>query len=508
MSPYLKDEIDGDPRALFLSYLGSHDDRVLDSSRWQFSRRQLGETVDAIRQQVTKGTSASGAIARVAVALPTSQAYLASAIAIWHSGAVGVTIGQEASATEVRRTLASVRPRLIVHRDDDLRFDAEGDVIGDIETGDGVLTFRCTAPSADDLPLADTDAWLAATSGSTGTPRFAVLTFGALRHNVRATAQLLGLGADDCVAVFTKPQFTYTLVQLAAALAAGSDLAIWSDGVGSGRSLWSYLEDVGASGLAANPTALAMLIRRADGASKAPLRYVMSAGQPLPHRLLGDLRSRFPRARVISAYGCTENTNRIAWADVDGTEATDRPVPVGQPVPGVHVEIGDQPPHLGEIRISGGSLMRGYLDHLTSPRDAIDHHWTGDLGYLDEAGHLVLTGRVKTVINVANEPVSPEEIEELTLKIDGVVECAVGALPDLLLGEAPYAVISTDSTVRDPSTLIRSIREEWNSKLSPAKRPLDVVSVPSNEIPRTPYGKLDRKRLPLVLEGLFGAATP
>ncbi len=492
--------IQADARTSLLSYLDDGRPLAIDESGRRVDRNEFDHLVGAIAELVYYAAATSQQPSRVAVCIPTSVAYLASVISVWKADGIGFTIGQDTTAAELERLLDKVQPSVLIHARGDARYAGHGIVVGEVDALGRPIVVRHLDGTRKPLPLSPDDAWLAGTSGSTGESRHAVLTFTALEHNIRSTAELLQLGPADRVAVFTKSQFTYAMVQMTSALAAGCDLAIWSHGVGTGKSLWRYLEDVRATGISANPTAFSMLLRRVSTRSQAPMRYVMTAGQALPHRLVGEIRQAFPQAVLINAYGCTENTNRIAWSAVSSSQVSpDQPIPVGRTIPGVEIVIGDRPPHTGEVGVSGSSLMRGYLDDLRTPDDRIARLWTGDLGFVNKAGELVLTGRVKTVINVANEPVSPEEVERLALTVDDVSECAVGGVEHDLLGEVPYALLSLKPPGGDSEQVVARVQNLWKTALSPTKRPLQVRVVADSEIPRTQYGKIDRRRLKELL---------
>ena len=198
-------------------------------------------------------------------------------------------------------------------------------------------------------------------------------------------------------------------------------------------------------------------------------------------------------------YGCTENSPRISYFYVDGKVGLSRNqnFSVGKQIIGTNICLYNDkgretnPGEVGEIAITGNSLMRGYWkDPVTTSKKMHDGwFYTGDLGYLDEEGFLYLTGRMDTIINVGNEKVSPEEVENVITEIEGVEEVLVYGVQDLILGESVHADIKiTTEKLIQPADIQRYCRK----KLSGYKIPRLIRIVDS--INKTLYGKIDRKR--------------
>jgi len=251
------------------------------------------------------------------------------------------------------------------------------------------------------------------------------------------------------------------------------------------------------------------LLRSASGEQFVRcIRYLVSAGQPLLATFAGRLRKAFPNARIASCYGCTENTLRATYHWLPQTDDTLSPVlPVGRPIAGTRIDVvadngvGVEAGAQGTVRISGNSLMRGYLGKLRTPQDAVPFFDSEDIGYVDEVGDLHLVGRSSVRMNVGNEKVSPEEVESVIAGVDGVEDCAVGPLGDEVLGEVVAAVVAiTDSA--DAGAVTIAVHRRCARLLGRAKRPKHVFVVDRMRIPRTEYGKLNRRQLPEILSVL------
>ena len=134
--------------------------------------------------------------------------------------------------------------------------------------------------------------------------------------------------------------------------------------------------------------------------------------------------------------------------------------------------------------------MDRYWNEPNITKEKLIDKWfhTGDLGYLDKDGLLFLSGRNDTRINIGNEKVSPEEVEMVLNNIDGIEESKVYGTPHPILGECVEAKVVLNKDIDMPSS---DIIKHCRTKLSGYKIPSQIKIV--NEIPKTKYGKIDRK---------------
>jgi fatty-acyl-CoA synthase len=113
-----------------------------------------------------------------------------------------------------------------------------------------------------------------------------------------------------------------------------------------------------------------------------------------------------------------------------------------------------------------------------------------------------LHGRIDNVFSVGHEKVAPEEVEAFIAKLAGVEEVVVGQLPDTLLDSVPVALVVSSC---DASAMRAEILDQCRQKLSPAKIPRSIMFV--KEIPKTHYGKIDRKAAQSLMEGHIGKSN-
>lgn len=156
--------------------------------------------------------------------------------------------------------------------------------------------------------------------------------------------------------------------------------------------------------------------------------YVVSGGAPLGARL-----GHFYRAMgliVLEGYGLTETTAPAMITRPDNV----RIGKVGQVLPGTGIKIADD----NEILLRGNNILRGYWRNPTATAEAFDGEWfkTGDIGELDEAGYLTITGRKKEILVTAGgKNVAPTQLED-PLRANPVIGQAV-----LLGDQKPYIAV-------------------------------------------------------------------
>jgi long-chain acyl-CoA synthetase len=216
---------------------------------------------------------------------------------------------------------------------------------------------------------------------------------------------------------------------------------------------------------------------------------------------------------VLNAYGLTETT---------GGAFVNRPHKitfgsVGPPFPGVDVRIvdpvevdpADSEPGLlpaGEIALRGPIIMKGYWNRPDATAEVLRDGWfhTGDLGYVDSAGNLFITGRRKEVIVLANgKNIYPEEVETHYLKSPYVKELCVMAIearPGDPTSERLHAVVVPNFDllrqrhIVNTKEIVRSEIEALSHKIASTKR-LGSYDIWQQELPRTTTRKLKRYQI-------------
>ena len=200
---------------------------------------------------------------------------------------------------------------------------------------------------------------------------------------------------------------------------------------------------------------------------------------------------------VLEGYGMTEAAPMISF-----TRPNDIcPGASGQPVSEVQVEIRN-----GEVCAKGRNIMQGYYNRPEETAEVLRDGWlyTGDLGYIDDHGRVVITGRRKEIIVLSNgKNVNPNEIEFKIESYSNYVK-EVGVIQDgdmlraIIVPQTQWASALTDAEVE--AVLKSEVLEPYNLTVAPYKKIMSLF-VYRGELPRTKLDKLQRYKLPELLAG-------
>ncbi len=353
-----------------------------------------------------------------------------------------------------------------------------------IVTTEGTKPVALPGAGGRPAPGVDEDvAVVLATSGSTGVPKGAELSAGAMLASARASLARLGAGPGVGEGGSGKASRRWLcclpthhisgLGVLVRSLAGGTEPLIVDrvDADLAGSADCDYVSLV--------PTQLQRLLEA--GAPVSRFRAILLGGAAVPPGLLDAASAA--GARVITTYGMTETCGGCVYN--------------GTPLDGVRLASGPD----GRIRISGPVLFsryRGCSPELTS--QCLTDGWfvTSDLGGLDVDGRLVLHGRADDVINSGGEKVVPGLVEQALRDCPSVKDAVVVGVPDPRWGERVTAVIVPADEAAPPG--LAELRAAVAGRLPRYAAPRAVVCVP--EIPLLTSGKPDR----LAVRMICGAA--
>jgi acyl-coenzyme A synthetase/AMP-(fatty) acid ligase len=440
----------------------------------------------------------------VGVSLYTGASYVLTILAVYRVGAISVLINPDLTDTE----------KAVIVDDSNISFIVDsGKFIHSIDSEKNVskstwnkIRIVGHLKNKKDVEGKPKDCLIIYTSGSTGRPKGVVLTDDSLSNNIIAVFKYLKLNSSDKTIVFTPSCYAYAVSQVFSHLYAGGAFLPYKHGLRYPIEILNLISEHSITGIAANPTSYKLLSNTISDKIRTfdHVNYLMSGGQPLDLMLVNKMRAVFPKAKIISMYGCTENSPRISYYYLPSDCSTENAIyPVGKPIEGTELRIvnesGDNLPinETGEVQIRGSSLMHRYWRNSDLTNKAFIKGWfcTKDLGYIDNNGNLNLTGRKDNIINVSHHKVSPEEIEETIRAVDGVSDVAVSALADPLSENVIVAVVVTKQ-----NNLEENILMQCRKHLSKFKIPRHII--PVKHIPKNLYGKIDRIRLKKIVNDL------
>jgi fatty-acyl-CoA synthase len=335
------------------------------------------------------------------------------------------------------------------------------------------------------------------TSGTTGSPKGAMLTHRNVLLNAYYVGRRLQYTPDDrvCVPVPFYHCFGCVLGTLVCVLN-GSALVVPAPSFDAGATLAAIASERCTS-LYGVPTMFVAELDHPDlaGFDLSSLRTGIMAGSPCPLPLMDAVINTLGVSQVTIGYGQTEASPIITMTSVDDPIDV-RVGTVGRPIPGLEVRLVDPASRqeidaigvTGELAVRGHCVMAGYYHNLEATARAIDPEgwlYTGDLARRREDGNFRIVGRSKEMIIRGGENIYPPDVEEFLHGHPGVAEVAVVGLPDARYGEVISAwVVARTGMTPTPEEL----REFCRGQIAHYKIPYYVQVVP--ELPRTVTGKV------------------
>jgi acyl-CoA synthetase len=369
-----------------------------------------------------------------------------------------------------------------------------------VDAGDAEPFAALPSPGPDSAVSDDPNQimYLAFTSGTTGAPKGVMHSDNTLLATARMMVRDWRL---ERAVLYTLSPLSHNLGlgALVTALAGGGELVLHDRPRGAG--LIDRLEETGAEFLFGVPTHAVDLLAemRQRGVQRlGRVRGFRISGAAAPPSVVAELLEHGVTPQT--GYGMTETCSHQYTRPDDAPErivATS-----GRACDGYEICIWREddpdteaaPGEIGEIGGRGASLMLGYFADQAATEAAFNAEgWfmTGDLGRLDEAGYLSITGRKKDVIIRGGRNIHAGPIERLALQLDGIEKAAAFAVADPRLGERVcLAVVTRPGMVLDPETMLRRIDE---AGLARHAMPEFILSLP--EMPLTATGKILKREL-------------
>jgi O-succinylbenzoic acid--CoA ligase len=446
---------------------------------WSFG--QLAEEADQVARRLAKLGRSGGR--PVALFGATNRHQVGALHGIWRAGFAAAPFNTRWTGVEEAQALALLEPSVILVGEDHPGPDPA--VIPA-----GAKIFRLGTSSRSPWPLladlepevtlparpdSDADAVRLLTSGTTGRPRMVRITVGNLVASAQASETRLSLRPSDRWLGSLSPAHVGGVALITRAAIVGSSIVL------QGSFDAVALEALAAEGAITHASLVPTMLHRyleAAGGLPVPetLRCLLIGGAPVPTALVDTaLDSGIPLGLT---YGLTEASSQVATAEPGLVRR--KPGTVGRPLPGVEVGLGDG----GEILVRGATVAPGQVE-----ADGWLH--TGDLGSVDDEGHLWVTGRASDRIISGGLSVDPSEIAAVLESHPIVEEAVVVGVPDEEWGETIAAAVVLFQDVA-PSR-VSELDALAGSVLSSGKRPRAFRVVSS--FPRNANGKVDREAI-------------
>lgn len=316
-------------------------------------------------------------------------------------------------------------------------------------------------------------ALVAATSGTTGIPKGALLTAAALTASATATHDRLG-GPGRWLLALPPHHIAGTQVLVRSVLAGSTPVEMDVSSGFDATELPSAVRRLGPgrryTSLVAAQLAKA-LGHPAAAAALAELDAVLLGGGPAPRPVLDDAAAA--GISVVRTYGMSETAGGCVYD--------------GVPLNGVRLRTVE-----GRIVIGGATLAKGYRNPV-DPNPFAEPGWfhTNDLGVVDDAGALTVLGRADDAISTGGLTVLPQPVEAALCTHPAVSDCAVFGVADNRLGQRVVAAIVVRDGSAAPTLDVLRAQVSRTLDATAAPRELHVVAA----LPRRGIGKVDRAAL-------------
>ena len=338
------------------------------------------------------------------------------------------------------------------------------------------------------------------TSGTTGHPKGAMLSYKNIFSNMIAGSELFEIRQKDRFIVYLPMfhAFTFSIMLLLPIFSKSSIVII--------RKLLPFSNIIKQSLLKrvtiflGVPDIYNALIR-----AKLPwyflwfnsIRVFISGASALSEDTLDRYTKVFKRAKMLEGYGLSECSPAVCVNSLKSQRAYS----VGRALRGYEIKIvNDEMVELpygevGELIVHGDCVMQGYLNNSHATDETIINGWlrTGDLGKMDKDGFIFIVDRIKDLIISKGINIYPRQIEEELMKLSYVKLCAVVAKPDMHNGEVPIAFVELEEGLDMSKITQVKVKNDLKDTLANFKIPKMVHFV--NDLPKTATGKVLKRVL-------------
>jgi fatty-acyl-CoA synthase len=466
---------------------------------WQEANEQAERLATALRSMGLKPDDRFGCL------LPNGLEWCVAFYAALKTGAIFVPLNPHWSAPDLQKIAHDADCEIVLSTP---RLYAELGDASSLPEDEAFLLGRQSKPLSYTaaLKVDDTRTWterpdsdiltLCYTSGSTGTPKGAVFTHAAIEALYIAKGVVMGWTSKDKFLVVLPLASTGGIIgSISPALIFGSRCFI-EETFEPERTL-DLIADHGVSVFSGGQMFWERLCRLPQFASAelSGLKHGQIGGAKIPLWLLEEWRKK--GVVIRQGYGCTEMAGWMALQSEQ--DVASKPGTCGLPLPLSDIQIrsadgavrknGD----VGEIFVHGPQMMKGYWRKPELTQKAIMDGWfcTGDLGFFDEAGVLVVIDKADNVIHTRSGAIYPAEVEIIISAFPGVEE---------------VAVVGVGEVTQDLVAIVYARDAKANDILMRARRSLDQTRAPQKvhvvdqPLPRTPSGKIARLQLSKLFE--------
>ena len=459
-----------------------------------------GESWDSqqLDSEVEKRTSflkgmGIGPDTRVLICHGNSPGFFADLFAVWSLGGCAVCLDPALTSSELSNVANFLSPSLLLV--DDGFPDGAGLSLPIVSTRKDSNQFSVSGGTRFDGNL-DSPALILLTSGTTGTPKGVVLSFRALLARLALNRVHIGDDVLRNTLCVLPTHFGHGLIgNCLTPLYAGKHLILapLSDAKRA-KEVGTTIDSYKVTFMCSVPAMWKIVLKIGDQPTGGSLRQVSVGSAPLSKGLWQDIIDWTGTNNVVNMYGITEAANWVAGATGAALAPEDGLIGVmwGGAAAVVDDEGNMRNDGEGELVLQTPALMAGYYGRPDLTGEVLRGGWfrTGDVGSIDAAGVMRLTGRIKTEINRAGIKIHPEEVDSLLERHPEVIEACVFGIPDEISGEVVGAAVQLTSHSKLEPVALRTWALELVRRESVPERWFFL-----NEIPKNDRGKVNRQKV-------------
>ncbi len=373
------------------------------------------------------------------------------------------------------------------------------------ETGSPVLrladAFRGIASAPTKVLDSDRPAFVICSSGSTGTPKMIVRSHGSFYHRLQWTWKEHPFTANDMCVQKSFQATTHAVYELFEPMLRGVPVRIVSDELLRDLAgFWSLLTSESVTRLLIVPSMLQASLDL-PGFVAPPIRVMVLMGEHVSASLASSAAAAFPaETKIFSVYGSSEASSTML-VDLRSSRPGETDPLVGKPIsPDVRAYVLDEdlqpvaPGGIGMLYIAGTPLFTEYFRNPEGTKAVLEKRFgserlycTNDQIHVTEDGGYKFAGRADGVVKVRGFRVDVSEVERTLSRAPEIRQCVVTPYPDAASATTLVGFV-TPGNVKT-AELFGSLRKYLPAYMIPS------IIIPKDEFPRTPSGKVDRRRL-------------
>lgn len=336
-------------------------------------------------------------------------------------------------------------------------------------------------------------------TGTTGREKGIVLTH---RNDIALTENVIRgveMQPDNVEMILSPMNHSHGLRRWYANMVNGSSVVL----LGSAMDMMRFFRNLDAyrvNSVDMVPAALSVVLRLSRGKFaeyRDQIRYIQFGAAPLKEADQSEICRLLPDSRLYNFYGSTES-GCIAIYNFNRPDCKKHCI--GKPTHNAHItivddarrEITSSKENPGLLASQGGMNMSGYWEDPTETARVLENGvlYSNDVAYFDSDGDLILLGRRGDVINVGGHKVSPDEIENIAIRMPEIADCGVIPVDDPIKGSVPKLFVQMKAGSAFDAVCIRAYLAK---RMEPYKVPAYIEQI--GKIPRSFNGKLLRREL-------------